>query len=126
MPAGGGVKAFTIRDEQVGALAEALEADFRARLARHVEKHFPEECATLENGLEVHLAKALELARRAGIESERDLVRYASLTMICGLYFATDPERRWMQRMLSDQSISSPSERLDCLYAETVRRLEEG
>jgi hypothetical protein len=117
------VNVFTIRDEQLSAFQVAMEADFVARLEQHLRKHFSGECADLGLRLGGHLRKAMALARRAGLESERDLCKYASLTLLCGLHFATDSSRAWMGRMLEDESVSSPSERLDLLYAETVRRL---
>jgi hypothetical protein len=118
------VKSFTIRNEQLAAFSLAMEADFLARLEKHVRQHFADACGALGHGLRGHLRKAIELARGVGLESERDLCKYASLTLLCGLYFASDSSRIWMQRMLEDESISSPSERLEHLYAETVRRRE--
>ena len=115
---------WRLRDAQVAAFEAVREEEFRLRLREHLRRHFPAECAALGDELDEHLAKAIELARRSGLSTERDLAKYASLTLVAGLYFATDPARVWMGRMLEDEGVGSPSERLDCVHDELLRRME--
>jgi hypothetical protein len=55
-------------------------------------------------------------ARTFGLESERDLVRFASLTVWIGAKPEGSPDMDWVRTILSDQRISGPSRRLEIVF----------
>lgn len=86
---------------------------------------FPEATASLDDGrLEELVAQAQARAESYGLTSDADRARFLNLAAVFGWDFDQDPERGWMQAMLTDPAVSSPSERLRLLAAACVRRLE--
>lgn len=106
-----------LRNARMGAFDLAESARLRAA--------FPAATAALDD---IQLLESVTQTRlRAesyGLASDADLARFLNLAVVFGWDFDHDPERTWMRRMLTDPTISSPSERLRLLTAAAIRRLE--
>jgi hypothetical protein len=114
---------LTIRPTQVVALASTVRDRFVRQMCSHLQTHFPGPVACQTPAeLEHTIRRCLAAAEGYGLVSERDACRYLNLAAHYGWNFDRDPDLVWMRQRLRDATSGPPSERLESLVAECVRR----
>ena len=113
-----------IRDEQMEALAAAMESPFYERTIRFLREHWADECAGREDDdLKRTIARALRRVRGYGLDSEQDAVRYLNLMFRLGSEFESDPRYAWVSELLADTQI--PAEhKLELATARVIAQLK--
>jgi hypothetical protein len=117
---------LTIRKEQIKVFEEVAMKQFIDDMVIHVKKYFSKESGQMsDEQLRNHIIGIIPKAKKYGLDSERDLCKYLNLSIIFGKDFDIDPELVWMAKMLTDYTESNSSLRLNRLYKEAMRRIEE-
>jgi len=112
-----------IRSEQLGALSQAASESFESRMAAHLRKYFPADCAQMgDEGLHDTIRQGIGRAADHGISTEYDVARFIDLMFILCRDFDTNPNTPWAADTLADEALG-PSEKMDRLYARTQREL---
>ncbi|HKO54410.1 MAG TPA: hypothetical protein VJ276_00950 [Thermoanaerobaculia bacterium] len=114
-----------LREEQLAAFARAREAAFRRQLRAEARRHWPEECALLdEAGLAARIEEAVARAAKHGFTAEMEVARWVNLTMALGPELDVDPRYPWAAAILADEAIATPHKirRLCALAAESLER----
>jgi hypothetical protein len=110
----------TIRDEQIRALAEAIEGDWVDRLAAHLRAHHAEAVAELtDEALRRRVWEGARRARRYGLGDESSLGAFVALQCVIAPGFDRHPA---ILRVLRDASLP-PGRQIDAL-AERIRAAE--
>ena len=108
---------LTIREPQMAALAEDLVRRFEDRAVEHVRRYFPQQCEAVgESATRYYVTDGIQRARRYGLESEYDLLRFLNLIFGFGSDFDSRPEHTWMVDFLKDQDLW-PTTRMDAVMA---------
>lgn len=111
--------------EQTDAFARASVRDFEARMARHLQRFFPDESRTLgQEGLLELIRHGVQRAESYAIVSEHDVALYLNLTVALGRDFDRDPRLPWARATLVDTPLPDPSWRMRRLYRMTVERTQ--
>jgi hypothetical protein len=117
---------LTIRNQQLSVFAEALRREFRARLAKHAERFFPEPCAALgKAGVAEVCEEAIGRAGTYGITAERDVAKFLSLMLIFGRRFDEDASLPWAGATLRQDGIG-PTLRINRLYLAALAAAQDG
>ncbi len=112
-----------LRKEQLEAFERYMREGFVRRVMAHLRRFFPAQCAELgDQGLREMVHYGIERAGSYGIEAEGDISRYIDLMFEFGRDF--DSDLRWAAEILNDESIESPSERMDRLCERALRAEE--
>lgn len=83
-----------IRDEQIGALAQAHYGEFETRANTHLRESFPEQVAAMPPArFREFLRRCVDRAKTFGLTSEQAVMCFAHLTLLLGEGFETGP--RW-------------------------------
>lgn len=83
-----------IRDEQIGALAQARYPEFETRAKEHLRESFPEHVAAMPpEQFREFLRRCVDRARTFGLTSEQAIICFAHLTLLLGEGFESGP--RW-------------------------------
>ena len=105
---------FSIRSDQMSALAVLGEVRTESRALRHLRNCIPEVCAALsESELREIVLWGRRRSRRYGIEREFDFFRYLNLMFMFGFEFDTSPRYPWASRALNAKG--QPGARVDLL-----------
>jgi hypothetical protein len=113
-----------IREPQMAALAEDLCHRFEDRAFDHVQRYFPQQCdAVGESATRYYVAEGIHRARRYGLESEYDLLRFINLIFAFGSDFDSRAEHAWMLEFLNDSELW-PTARMDALMAALLPETE--
>ena len=113
-----------IRKEQMEALEQAVLEGFEDRMVVHLQGFFPGRCAELgDDGMREMVRYGMERAKSYGIVNELDVCRYIDLMIFFGRDFDTDPETPWAGRILSMESLTDPTAKIDRLYEEEMKKL---
>lgn len=113
-----------IRNEQIEEFDRREAAKFEDRMVEHLRESFPEQCEEMgEDAVREDVRYGVDRAESHEIESEQDVCNYVNLMFALGRDFDTDLS--WAQRILADPAIEIPAEKIDALYDEAERRLEE-
>lgn len=111
-----------IRSEQLHTLEAPQRLAYEARLAAHVQRFFPEQCAALgDDGLRARLRDGIARAHGQGFTSERDVCQFVDLGFAFGPAF--DVELPWARTMLALPEGATPGLRMKRLHAEALTRL---
>ena len=111
---------FTIRREQFAVLDEHLIAPFEARVRKHVAAAFPELWTPMgELAAQRCVSEAVACARRWGMHSELDVVRFVDLAFALGPLFDHEPRFRAIL-----ESQVSAAARIDALLARVRNDME--
>lgn len=114
-----------LRNEQMASLGATAGAGFVDAMCRHLRQHFSAALEELPSDeLRVRVVSALHDASVLGLISRRDSCRYLNLCATYGWQFDRVAGQEWMQRCLTDESVSSPGARLDRLVDQCLHRLE--
>ncbi len=114
-----------IRKEQIDFLMAPKTHQLVHNLMDHAKQHFPEECAPKEDpDLYNQIADTVKRAKKYNIKNENDLYKYVNITMLYGPDFDEQEATQWTAEYLTDESVSSPCQRLNRLYEEIIYRLE--
>jgi hypothetical protein len=105
---------FTLRADQMVALAAFCEGQSEERALSHLRNCIPEVCDALnEAELREIVLWGRGRARRYGIEKEFDFFRYLNLMFMFGFEFDTSPSYPWASRTLNAKG--HPGARMDLL-----------
>jgi hypothetical protein len=116
---------LSIRKEQEETLKNAAMERFVTDMVDYVKKHFAEKAGTMdEKELKDYILTSISMAKKYCLESEVDFRKFIHITMLYGLDYDTNKELEWMIEILSDNTETNPSERLDTLYKEVLKRQE--
>jgi hypothetical protein len=118
------LKDMEIRRAQLAALGRVRLDSFAADCAEVLRAQFPARTKSLsDEDLLEHVHDCIRRANDYGLESERDVQRFVNLAGAFGWDFDQTPEHAWMKGYLTDETVSSPSQRIERLVAESLRRL---
>jgi hypothetical protein len=110
-----------LRDEQMRALARPGREAFEARLVANVEERFPDTCRSLGgDGTRKAVELAVTRAEGYGLETDRDVTAYVTLTFTFGRDFDRDPSLPWAAATLAVRPV-----RMDQLHAGALEHLAE-
>ena len=117
---------FNIRKEQLDALSEASLKKYENKMVIHLNKFFQPQClflgdAKLREAIHYGIARAKSYA----IISERDVCKYIDLMFAFGRDFDKDPNYSLALQILTDKSITDPSQRINKLFATALDRLRQ-
>jgi hypothetical protein len=111
-----------VRNVQLGALTAGADEQFAERVRAVLERHWPFQCAELgEAGVLVSIRDTIVEARRFGIETERDVLRYLNARYALGESPAAVPELR----AILERPTLGASFRVDRMTARVLRLLKQ-
>jgi hypothetical protein len=114
-----------IRREQLAALTETSVDAFVPQAVAMARTHWPRRCAELgPEGLEARVAAAIATARRYGVTTRRDALRFVNLDLALGARFHEDPRYPWAAAILQRPGVH-PSMRVDLLVDQARDVLED-
>lgn len=114
---------LTIRNEQMAALARAVNRPFVLRLAANLREIFPAECARLgEAGVHRAIEEGIARAAAYGIDRARDVAEFVGLMFVIHPEFDTHPAFAWAGEVLRERTLS-PEARLDRIDDLALERL---
>ncbi|HXT17713.1 MAG TPA: hypothetical protein VN706_18890 [Gemmatimonadaceae bacterium] len=120
---------LTIRAEQMRALrAPFLQRLFDAAI-EHAHRCHADVAASLHgDDLAAHVHSAIDSAAAYDLASQRDVLRFVSLTLVFGGSWNDAPGTRWMHDALMPHAGASrdASMRLHAFYGEALARLSRG
>jgi hypothetical protein len=115
---------LVIRDEQMLLLSRSLLLRFDQEAFEHVQKYFPELCASLGKDETMEWVRdGLKRARSFGFETRSDLLRYLNLLFEFGREFELSEANEWARPYLVPSDDWLPSNRMNRLMEEAFRRL---
>jgi len=119
-----------IREAQMEALAAATTDRFARTLVRQLAASGGQAPGAAETPGDRDLARLAETcvarSRARGLTSETAIIKYANLTLVLGEAFEEKPQTAWAASYFDDDGVPDPDQRMDRVYEEMVRRLEEG
>gem|GEM_PF-1792708 len=111
--------------EQLTALQRLVERRTEGMLARHMEEHFPEQCAALAPGELEHFVKAgIARAWHHGFEAPAHVCGFLILMFCFGREFAVGPDPLWAHAVLTARRLSA-GDRITLLMHAAERALDE-
>lgn len=114
---------MTIRMPQLHALSEVARAAFIEHRIAALRSDLPDQVAESSDAeLRVQIDGCITRTARYGIQSKLDVSRYINIAATLGWKLEDEPEHAWMKSYLCDPSVTSPSQRIDRLLAEIIRR----
>ena len=117
------MRLFTIRKEQLAVFGAAARLRDAARLRAHAREHFREQLATVPDPeLDATLSRMADDAGTLGLSRRSDVLLFVNLSLALGEGFLSRPRHLWMRRMMSDESLGTPAERIRRLHAEAIER----
>lgn len=117
---------LVMRETQMATFEQAAVHNFENRLLEHLEEFFPRHCEILgEEQARKVIRLGIERAKQYDFVSERDLHLYVGLMFMLGSYFDQDPQLPWAARILKDESIVYPNDRIDRLHDRAMAFLNE-
>lgn len=115
-----------IRQEQMEVLKEYMTKRFEDLMVSHLNVYFSKECQALgEEEVRKKIRDGIDQAKTHGIMIERDVSRYINLILLFGSNFDKDPAFPWAGNILKDESIGGPSQRMNMLYEEAAKHIDD-
>jgi hypothetical protein len=110
---------FTVREQQINALASDFRRRFHQRLITPLRENLPSQTAGLDDQEMLRrIAAADAKAGRYGIVGERGIAQFAALSLLAGPDFDQRPKT---QRLLKDARVE-PQHKMDTLFDYLVER----
>ncbi len=117
---------LVMREAQMTTFEQAAIHNFENRLLEHLKEFFPKHCEILgEDQVRKVIRLGIEQAEQYEVVSERDLHLYVGLMFMLGSYFDQDPQLPWAGKILKDEDIVDPSDRIDKLHDRAMAFLNE-
>jgi len=115
-----------VRNDQMDELGDKELQKFQDKMVPHLNEFFPDQCEALgEEQVREAILYGVERAETYGIVIEQDVCNYIDLMFALGKDFDTDPEEPWAGEILNDESSPSPTAKVNKLYDEALRRIDE-
>ena len=112
--------------EQMTQLEDEVFHRFVERVASHIREYAPELCGHRPRTVLYRTARvACDLGRARGVEEERGLMLYASLSAMLGVGFDTDPCLPWADAVLSDPAYMVHDECMQDLWEMAMSYLDD-
>lgn len=112
---------LTVREESMQVLRNDAAQRFLLQLTRELRRHFPAQTAALSRQAAI---TALAQAGSYGLSTSRDLFRFFSLLFLAGWDGRTSPVLPWLDAILRDTQIATPSLRLTYAWKHLRRQLQ--
>src|SRR3982750_4104585 len=104
---------LVIRESQIAALGRHLLDRFALKALDHLRDNFPEMCADMGDEEVFRFTQnGIRRARRYGIETEYDLLRFLNLMFFLGADFDSGEVHTWVLPILKDAE-ASPTTRMN-------------
>ena len=117
---------LVMRETQMATFEQAAIHNFENRLLEHLKEFFPRHCEIFgEEQVRKVIRLGIERAEQYELVSERDLHLYVGLMFMLGSYFDQDPQLPWAAKILKDENIADPSDRIDQLHDRAMAFLNE-
>lgn len=117
---------LVMRETQMATFKQAAIHNFENRLLEHLKKFFSKHCEILgEEQVRKVICLGIERAGQYELVSERDLYLYVDLMFMLGSYFDQDPQLPWAAKILKDENIVYPNDRIDRLHDRAMAFLNE-
>ncbi|MDS4026630.1 MAG: hypothetical protein RKO25_06565 [Candidatus Contendobacter sp.] len=117
---------LVMREAQMTTFEQAAVHNFENRLLEHLKEFFPKHCEILgDEQVRKVIRLGIERAEQYEVVSERDLYLYVGLMFMLGSYFDEDPQLPWAGKILKDEDIVDPSDRIDRLHDRAMAFLNE-
>jgi hypothetical protein len=114
---------LVIRDVQFEVFQKAASESFKQRVLAHFQECCPEEIERRgESAIRVFIDDAVFRARRYGVETEFDVMRFIDHQLVLGDHFDADSRLPWASRILTAPDLPG-STKMDILSARTEREL---
>jgi hypothetical protein len=115
-----------IRTYTIGQLEERFESDVVRGAAPLFREIWPAKWESIGSaGLGRLIGKAYESASKYEIESPSDVGIYASFMFLLGHCFDTDPMYPWASKILADDSVTTPKQKIHSLHAKAMALLNK-
>ena len=112
--------------EQMTQLEDEVFHRFVERVAAHIQEYAPELCGHRPREVLYRTARAAcDHGRARGVEEERGLMLFASLSVMLGAGFDTDPCLPWVDAVLSDPAYMTPDESMQDLWEMAMSYLDD-
>lgn len=99
---------LVIRQEQMEILSRQRRQQFEERLLEHLKQVMPERCQDIgDDRLPAEIRYGIERAMSYDIAAERDVASYLAVMLRFGRDFDQNPERPWVQSILTDRTSSA-------------------
>lgn len=110
---------LVIRNDQIKSFEKILSFEFA--ILQHCKKHFPLPYEMLgEDQFRKIIQYGITRAEKYDFEAYREKSLYVSIMLLLGSDFDEDFQLPWTQKILNDPAIKSSSDRIDCIYKETL------
>lgn len=117
---------LVMREAQMTTFEQAAIHNFENRLLEHLKEFFPRHCEILgDEQVRKVIRLGIERAEQYEVVSERDLHLYVGLMFMLGSYFDQDPQLPWAGKILKDEDVVEPSDRIDKLHDRAMAFLNE-
>jgi hypothetical protein len=95
------------------------------QLSKDARENYPDIVGNMtEERLQLKVIKTIKKAEKYGVVSQLDIAKFLNIAIEYGWDFDEDPEYVWMRKILINQDISCPSDRIDLLMEECDDRKE--
>lgn len=112
-----GFRMFVIDNAQMQSFARQAREDFVDRMVIYTRDHFPKKFNRFgEAAMRRHAANTLDEAKSYGFETERQIVTFLDLGLLCGRF----QSEAWAAKYLNPDS-GEPEQRLRALRTATFR-----
>lgn len=112
-----------IRNAQLQSLSQRPREQFIEDMLSHLYRYFPVVAWLLTpDELRCQVDATIACAAAYQLTSHQQVCRFINLTATYGWQFDKDPDLLWMRNILTDSSLSYPSERLDRLVQTCLHR----
>jgi hypothetical protein len=102
-----------ISERQLDAMLPSYRRDASRRLTLHLRDAFPEELAGVAyDDAYAWVYARMRTAQAMGFADLRHLFLYVSLGIVLGDRYADEPAHGWVDRMLADQALGRPADRM--------------
>lgn len=119
------LRAFTIRADQVTALAQARLRDDPRPFLLYAREHHPDRCEELGDRALLELVTAALLsAHRWGVRRPRDYRSFVDLALIVGLDWR-EAGLPWIEEILADRTLPTLGQRIATVRRNLIYRLSE-
>ncbi len=115
-----------IRPEQMEELSKVTLKAFEDDMVEHIKEFFPKYYEIMgEPTIRNVIQYGVDRAEEYEFTSQRDVCLYINLMFFLGSDFDVDPQLRWVEAILRDETITDPATRIDTLYDTATEYLDE-
>ncbi len=117
---------LVLRSYQLKELGALRQNTLKTRYIDHLKKHFSEECRLLdtsEGKLAEFVNYCYDKSKKLNIESEVDICRYLSLSILYGADF--DTSLWWAKDLVEEGAKQSSTPLIDLMFHQGLKRIDD-